>query len=234
MTCAGQDTVRFVNFKLISKIRQQKVKSGKSSFNFQKGFTLMEMLVVLVLTGLISTLLIQGLTHVLSLRIRFLSQLEKQTTETLQAHWFREISAALVPDHPSGKNIFSGTEQGFQGLSFASLRGMKGVPTPIFLELVYKGGNILLQYKETNANVSIGEETFAAWEIAKWTGHSGRFSYLDKNGRWHSQWPLTIDKSNQLPEGILLEADDALGKVSWFVSPAGRREPKPTLKDFLG
>lgn len=194
----------------------------------------MEMLVVLVLTGLISTLLIQGLVHVLSLRIRFLSQLEKQTTETLNAHWFREISRSLVPDHPSGKNIFSGTEQGFRGLSFSSLSGMKGVPTPVSVELVYKDGNILLQYKETNPNAVIGEETFAAWEIARWAGHSGKFSYLDNQGRWHSQWPPPIDKSKQLPEGILLEADDALGKVIWFVSPAGRREPKPTLKDLLG
>jgi prepilin-type N-terminal cleavage/methylation domain-containing protein len=223
-----------VNFKLTSKVKQKEVKSGKSVFNFQKGFTLMEMLVVLILTGLISTLLIQGLTHVLGLRIRFLSQLEKQTTETLQAHWFREISRSLVPDHPSGKNIFSGTEQGFQGLSFASLSGIKGVPTPVFIELVYKSGNIFLQYKETNPNALIGDETFAAWEIARWTGHGGRFSYLDRSGRWHSHWPPPIDKSNQLPEGILLEADDALGKVNWFVSPAGRREPKPTLKDFLG
>ena len=185
----------------------------------------MEMLVTLVLAGLITTLLIQGLTHVLNLRIRVLSQVERQTAETLRFHWFQEVSAALTPDHPNGENVFSGDKNHFQGLTFAPLKGAKGVPTPVTMELFSGHGHILLQYREQNN---------APWEIVRRTGNSGKFSYLDSKGRWHEKWPPSPDVSTQLPDGILLEMQDARGPLIWFAALSGRRDPKPRLKDLLG
>jgi len=185
----------------------------------------MEILVVLVLVGLISTLLVNGLMHVLNLRIRFLSLLENQTTERLQSHWFRDASAALTPDHPSGEHVFSGDTHRFQGLTFAPLKGMRGVPTPISMELSFKDGKILLQYKERNDE---------PWEIALWTGSDGNFSYLHPDGHWHRHWPPGYEKSTQLPEGILLEVRDVRSPVIWFAGRTGRPDPKPRLRDLLG
>jgi general secretion pathway protein J len=198
-----------------------------SIFNsqFSIGFTLMEMLVVLVLVSLISTLLIQGLSHVLNLRLRFLSQLEKQTSEALQSHWFREISTGVAPGHPNGKNVFSGNTTRFRGLTLAPLKGMRGVPTPVSLELIPKDGYILLHYKEQNDD--------DAWEIGRWPGDSARFSYLDTDGRLTDRWPPPIQNANQLPEGIFLEVHDPRGLLIWFAAIRGRRDPSPTLRDLL-
>lgn len=183
----------------------------------------MEMLVVLVLAGLITTLLIQGLNHVLNLRIRFLSQLEGQTSEMLRQHWFGEVSAGLTPDHSSGENVFSGDSRRFRGLTLAPLKGMRGVPTPIIMELSAKDGEMFLTYKERDSET---------WDIAQWKDSESKFSYLDANGRWHGQWPPGLGKTKQLPEGILLEADG--GMTNWFASVSGMRNPKPLLKDLLG
>jgi len=185
----------------------------------------MEMLVVLLMAGLISTLLIQGLNHVLNLRIRFLFQLERQTSEMLQSRWFREISGAMRPDHQDGENIFSGDRKRFQGLTFSPLKGMPGVPTRVVMELSHKDGEIFLHYEERNEEI---------WEIARWKGSGGGFSYLDTKGRWHEQWPPGLEKTNQLPEGILLEADDPRGSIIWFAAVSGLRNPKPRLRDLLG
>ncbi len=185
----------------------------------------MEMLVVLVLAGLISTLLIQGLTHVLNLRVRFLSQLEKQTTEALQEHWFREATTALMPDHRSGNHIFSGNDIRFQGLTLNPLKGTPGAPTPIIMEFVFKEGNILLQYKERDDE---------SWEIACWNGDDAAFSYLAPDNRWYQQWPPGLKDATQMPEGILLKVDEVRGTLIWFAGISGRREPKPLLKDMLG
>lgn len=212
---AGQDTVRNVN----SKSPFDRIRSPK-------GFTLMEMLVVLVIVGLISTFLMQGLTHVLHLRVRFSSQSLKQTKESLRSYWFRSVASALTPDHPNEKNVFSGTVARFQGMTFAPLKGMIGVPTGFVMELSYKEGKIFLNYKEEGDNDS--------WELADWTGEKGEFSYLDDESRWRQQWPPPLGKLSQLPRGILLEIHDARGTQACFAAIPGIRDPKPRLKDLLG
>ncbi len=184
----------------------------------------MEMLVVLVIISLISTILMQGLTHVLNLRVRFLSQSLKQTAESLRPYWFRSVASAVTPDHPDEKNVFSGTGTRFQGLTFAPLKGMIGVPTPFLMELSYKDGKIFLNYKEESD----------VWEIADWAGEKGEFSYLDDENRWRQQWPPPLGKLSQLPRGILLEVHDVRGTEACFAAIPGIRDPKPRLRDFLG
>lgn len=222
MSFAKSDISRRVKPESVSETNQPSVISRQASI---KGFTLLEMLVVLVLIGLISTLLIQGLSHILNMRLRFLSQLERETTERLQFEWFHQISDSLVPDHADGENLFSGNKTGFQGLTLSPLKGNPGIPTPVIVALRTIEGKILLQYKEGDGEV---------WELARWLGRGGEFSYLDKSGEWHSQWPpRTMRKSDQLPEGILLEADKIPISVTWFAALRGRHNPKPTLEDLL-
>ncbi len=183
----------------------------------------METLVVLLITGLISTLLIQGLTHVLNLRIHFLSFSQKQTSEMLQAYWFHEIVSGLFPGYPDEKNTFSGDKTYFQGLSLSPLQNMKGVPTLIKMELIFEDGEIILQYQEQNKEI---------WEICRWRGNNASFSYLDKENHWNTQWiPRSVSEDeelSQLPCGILLEVkEDIRNPVVWFVYVPGRHDPPP-------
>jgi len=188
----------------------------------------METLVVLLITGLVSTLMIQGLTHVLNLRIHFLSFSQKQTSEMLQAYWFYEVASGLFPGYPDEKNSFFGDKTHFQGLSIAPLKGIKGVPTLIKMELVFENREIILQYQEQNGEI---------WEICRWKGNNASFSYLDKENQWHLQWiPLSLseEEPTQLPFGILLEIkEDIPVPVVWFASVQGRHDPAPRIRDLI-
>jgi len=114
---------------------------------------------------------------------------------------------------------------GNASVTFSPLKGMPGVPTRVVMELSHKDGEIFLHYEERNEEI---------WEIARWKGSDGGFSYLDTKGRWHEQWPPGLEKTNQLPEGIFLEAHDPRGSIIWFAAVSGLRNPKPRLRDLLG
>ncbi|MCP4696355.1 MAG: hypothetical protein GY862_05855 [Gammaproteobacteria bacterium] len=184
------------------------------------------MLVVLVLTGLISTLLMEGLTYVLHLRARFLEQLDDLQQGALQEHWFRGTSAALIPDYtdipPSQANLFTGQEREFSGLTIAALDAETGLPAPFSWRLLYEGGKTVLQYRNSGGEY---------WDITHWYEQSGSFLYRAENGEWHKQWPPAFGlEVPQLPHAIMLSGWRRQEPVTWIVHIPGRKDPKPDYR----
>ena len=60
------------------------------SISIPRGFTLLEMLVVLILTGMITGILIQGLDQVFRLQTHFGRELFNSQQGEMYAEWFRE------------------------------------------------------------------------------------------------------------------------------------------------
>ena len=174
-----------------------------------RGFTLLEMLVVLVLVGLISTLLLQGFAAVLHLRAGFLAQLEASQRGTLQEYWFRSSVAAVVTDYRDGKHIFKGEEHKLSGLTIAALDQMVGMPSPFVWQLKYANGTTTLLYQNHKGEY---------WEIAHWLGDHGRFRYIAVDGQWYSQWPPRFGlEPAQIPRVILLDGQRRQTPFSWIV-----------------
>lgn len=183
----------------------------------KRGVTLLEMLVVLIIIGLLTTLLMQGFAYVLQLRGRFLGQLSDLQQGTLQEHWFRSSTAALLADYPdiAEPHVFKGEIKQFQGLTIASLDADVGLPVSFSWLLLLQEGNTILQYQS-----STGE----TWEIARWMGDSGEFSYLDSKGKWYPTWPpqsLGI-KLPQLPKAIMLTGFRRDLPFTWIVQLTGQ------------
>ena len=70
---------------------------GKRFPRGRRGFTLLEVLVVLVLVSLTMTVLMQGVLYTLQLRTQFLTQQQRLREDFLPESWFRSSSAALAP-----------------------------------------------------------------------------------------------------------------------------------------
>jgi general secretion pathway protein J len=194
---------------LISKIR------CTHSFGFLKkgkilrGFTLLEMLVVLVLVTLISTLLLEGVSYVLHLRSGFLTQLEESQKGTLQEHWFRSsVSAIITAYRKDEKNVFKGEKRQFNGLTIAPLDNVTGIPSSFAWQLKYDDGVTTLYYQNSQ------EES---WEIAHWLGIEGHFLYRARDGEWHKKWPPFGLKMAQIPSVILLFGHRRQAEFTWIV-----------------
>lgn len=186
------------------------------------GYSLLEMLVVFVIVGLISSLLLQGLTYILQLRLRFLDAVKVQQADALREYWFRSVSRAVLPDQPEGSHGFQGDDRGFSGLTVAALQAPAGLPTPFAWRLDYRKeeDETWLQYQED------GQES--SWGIMSWRGDVGSFLYLGEDETWYSEWPPpTLEKTAQLPAAIGLRRPVEGEPAVWFVTLQGRREPRP-------
>lgn len=180
-------------------------------YKYSSGFTLLEVLVVLVIMGLLSTLLLEGFSFVLTLRVRLLSQLQDVQQSALQEYGFRNSTAALVPDYYNGKNLFQGSEHELSGLTMAPLEASIGELLPFAWQIQHQQGMTTLRYRKSDGEY---------WEIAHWPGEEGKFLYQDEEGQWHSQWPPHSFSTSvpQLPRLILLQGQRRQIPMTWIVS----------------
>jgi prepilin-type N-terminal cleavage/methylation domain-containing protein len=209
----------------------------------KNGFTLVEVLVVLVLLSLISSLAFEILHQTANLRGQFLDTLEELQQGVIREHWFRSSVAALTPDYPPEQSVvyqarkpyvFVGNEKEFFGLTINALDNDGGIPTPFGWQLEFKENETILRYRNS-------EEQW--WEIMRWVGKEGVFFYQAKDGTWHKQWPpiedkqafenlddiskkiAALDKPAQIPKTILLDGKKDNHPFAWIVRILGKDRP---------
>jgi len=174
-----------------------------------RGFTLLEMLVVLVLVGLISTLLFQGVSYILVMRSRIFVQLNDLRQGVIQEYWFRSSTAAIVTDYEEGEHIFKGDERQFSGLTLAALDAAVGVPTVFSWQLHFDKGMTVLRYQKSQGDY---------WDVARWRGNQGFFRYRAREGEWHNQWPPSFGADTpQIPRMILVQGQRRQISITWIV-----------------
>lgn len=191
-------------------------------FKSQRGFSLLEILVVLVITSLVSALLLQGFSYVLHLRSRFWTQLENLRQGAMREYWFRSSVAGLIADYPERADnfVFQGAATRFSGLTIAALDAEAGIPTPFSWRIEQRDAANVLIYQTDNAE---------PWQIAQWTGKDSQFNYLDSKGRWHFQWPPALgEQTAQLPRAVSLSGQNI--PFAWIVRIEGLDSPKPDYR----
>jgi len=188
----------------------------------KKGFTLLEVLVVLILVSMAATLLIQGIGVVLNLRYRAVSFIDQQQHGQLRSAWITQLLNGLVPEQPDGDHLFKGGPTRLEGLSIQSLNAESGLPRHITLELEYQGTNVVLSYRQDDIH----------WPLGQWPMSGAAFTYLDPEGNWHDQWPPKgFAESKQLPVAVEIQVGDAW---SLFSVVQGRKSAKiPIYKALL-
>ena len=189
------------------------------------GFTLLEVLVVLLIVSLVTTLLVQGISMVLSMRYRFVDHLNYQQAGVLQSYWFRQVCMGFTPDQPGGDGVFVGTNKQLHGLTLVSLQGETGVAKQVDFNLDRKATDMVLTYRQDDGR---------SFELASWPASQGGFYYLDGNGHWHDQWPPPVLESvAQLPVAVQLKVDRGRGPLAWLAAITARRQPRSRIMDDL-
>jgi prepilin-type N-terminal cleavage/methylation domain-containing protein len=163
----------------------------------QSGFTLLEMLVVLVVVGLVSVSLFEALAQMGQVSERLAPHLAVSEREGLLDGWFRNAVNGLLADRAGGENIFIGGANGFSGLTLEPLGADPGGPTPFQWALVYatSGNYTSLVYR--------GDGT-PPREIRRWPGSKPSFSYLGPDLAWYDTWPPGLKQARQLPAAVRL------------------------------
>lgn len=190
----------------------------------QVGFTLIEVLVVLIIVAMISGVLFQVLERAYRLQERFGVELFNVQHGQMAADWYRQSVQGLLPDYPDGRNIFQGKDREFSGLSSNPPSDGYGMPTPITWKIRNnrQNGTMELAYLEGK------QETI----ILAWHSNEARFFYFDEKQTSHDSWPPPLGRSTQLPKQIQLVTKDAGDPVNIIASTMGPTMPAPRPQDM--
>ncbi|KAA0874386.1 prepilin-type N-terminal cleavage/methylation domain-containing protein [Nitrincola tapanii] len=201
-----------------------------------RGFTLLEMLVVLMLTTLIAAVLMQSFLYMAGVfgsverRQKALAQI------ALQRGWFQDSARSLV-NGVDGEGFsvrtFRGERQSFQGLTATGLSYSGGVARPV--EVVWRieqdERNVRVYYRELH----IGGEAGPWFQVGEWQGTHGYFSYFSQ-GEWRERFPeeqtlLSLGSNLQLPDAVKLVVEGGRFPLTWVVHIASNslpyQAPKP-------
>lgn len=189
-----------------------------------KGFTLLEMLVVLILTGMITGILAQGLHQTFLLQTHFGRELFNTQQGEMYTTWFRQSVNGLMPDYEDGKHKFKGSAQEFSGMTLAPLNAATETLSSFVWRLEFDP-----QSGQTQLKYGAGGE---APVVLNWPGNSGRFVYFDGNDEPHETWPPFLGKWPQLPKVIYLESQNSTEPRIFVASPKGLESPLPRQRDL--
>ena len=190
----------------------------------QKGFTLMELLVVLVLISLLMTTLMQGLSYFLKLKERGSALVLTQQKTQMQEYWFKMLIQGLTPYQSFTEKKFEGNKTQLMGQTLTTLTSAPASIEDISLKLEQTSEVVRLIYVE-------GGYT---WVLGEWVSNKAHLSYQDQEGDMHELWPPQgNDEITQLPALVKLHITTLRGNINWFVSVAGRLNPKLVMQDML-
>ncbi len=190
------------------------------------GFTLLEIFVVLIITGFIVAILLQSLQQVFRLQTQFSSEIFHTQNGAMYADWFRQTINGLMPDDPGGPQRFRGDQRQMSGFTLTPLDQETGTPAAFAwrLEFDAPSGLTSLYYGDTGGK--------KAKPILSWQSNTGRFIYMDAGNEAHDNWPPFLGKWPQLPSAIYLESGTAELLRVIVAAPRGADTPMLRRKQF--
>lgn len=197
----------------------------------EQGFTLIEIIVVIVLFSLITTLSIQGIGYVLGQRARMAQFQQEMVTTTLHHQWFMGAVTGLAVPPEDSDYQFSGNAREFQGFSLSPLVNPDRPGVYISWRISTERGLQSLTYYQFDSTTSSAAPA-ASIPIVNGMVGEAYFKYLDETGHLHAEWPpdkraVSQVKFNTLPEAIFLYMGSA-GEVSWLARLGNAKNVKET------
>ena len=192
-----------------------------AAFKTVQGLTLIEMLVVLVLVALLSTLLIQGVGFFLGKYAAVKRVHRESSLATLHQQWFVASVQAMVPSHLDARS-FAGDASSFDGVTLQPLAAEPGLPVRARWSIGHDG---------EPKSVFYTEEGGTTWTV--WTSDGGRlaFQYADAARQWHDRWPVASDTREHIPRMVRLIATN--GRTVWLAALDLFPEPIPNYRENL-
>ena len=197
-----------------------------------RGFTLLEVLVVMILTGLVSTILFEGLAQAVRIRQSAGIESEQLQRDAMRLAWYRQLVNGLVPDLPNGAARFQGGQTSFRGLSLNPVSIASGALAPVGVTLTLD-----VATRTTALRVASEENVQLAKSITllRLAGTDFAFAYLDDEGNRSSVWPpQTSGVRPQLPAAIWIvdTQNDSRAELLTAVV-VGARDAPPRLPSIV-
>lgn len=187
------------------------------------GFTLIEVLVVIAITGFVAVLVLQMLTILLRGNDQIARVQTQMNEQVLSQAWFRDSIGVMMASLDE-EFAFKGDERSVSGYTLSPLLGHAGEITPVQWTLRRSSDGDALWYSES------GE---AAIRIANWPDTLAKFSFRGQKSGWLEQWPSGDLTSGVLPYRVKLSlaSNDQIRDV--FAAVRVRRSGRYDYRDFL-
>jgi general secretion pathway protein J len=166
------------------KLPMKNDKSGK----FCSGFTLIEMLVVMVILALTTGLLTEGLSTTWRSFEKLSSRDLASSSAQLPLSWFEQSVAAALLYHPEHA-IVKGKSHSFEFITFASPDDPKQIPQHVVWRISAENNSMqnnqwVLSFQSETSIQFIQVATFAAEpRFEYWNGQSWQLEFLPKDGQ---------------------------------------------------
>lgn len=188
------------------------------------GFTLVEILVVMIITGFVVGILMQSLHQMFRLQTDLGGEIFHTQNGAMYTDWFRQSINGLMPDYVDGKQKFRGELRRMSGLTISPLDQESGALTPFVWRMEFDPGT-----GQTGLYYGNGQPGKL---ILAWKGNNGRFIYLDEKNEPHDSWPPFLGKWPQLPSAIYLENATEEQSRLIVAIPRGPQEHLPSRIDI--
>lgn len=209
------------------------------------GFTLLEMLVVVLLVAMLSGVLMQGFVYMSRVYGSVERRQDLALSQYLLEGWLKDTVQGLVNgiDGPLGEGVyFEGDETFFRGITLEPLVGLQGddnrvddmpaprIPHKIEWRIEKTDNAVRLKYGEA----PLTSETWQWYNVREWKAAEASLSYWHE-GRLLSRFSALpqsfgVKKSTLLPLGIVLTVNSVRTQSSVFValhsSPNKYRPPE--------
>ena len=167
----------------------------------QRGLTLMELLVALVLVAMLGTMMVQGVAFFGGSYDAVKRNQRDATHAALRQRWFVSSVRGIVP-YGLEARAFKGDATGFETVTLQPLNAEPGMPTFVRWEVVADGLRDVVTYAEDG----VTEDDVILWRVLESEGLNVSFQYADAANQWHNQWPLESEPTQWIPGMIRLVA----------------------------
>jgi len=165
----------------------------------QRGFTLIEILVVMVITGIIVGTLFPAIEQLDKIQRQANVLRANMQNEAMVDDWMRQLIQGLQADYPDGKGFFAASTKELSGLTINPLNRNYGGLATFKLRLRYdvETDRTVLEYQSAGETATLKE----------WQGRQGKFIYLDAEAMQHDSWPPPLGQWPQLPKALMLQME---------------------------
>jgi general secretion pathway protein J len=193
------------------------------SLHRSRGLSLLEMLVVLSLVSMVTSILFQGYGYMLSNYQRIQLRQSTGIQVSLANSWFRGSLENLVA-YREPEQRFTATAAVISTTTFTPLLSRAGIPTVIRWELLATDEGPQLVYSEKGRTFSIH-----SWP----EGTSAAFRFRSRTDGWQESWNVT--EPQHIPSAIVLQLQSAEGQLIPPVTAVvqTRKQEQLTLEELF-
>ena len=157
-----------------------------------RGFTLVEVLVALSITGMLVSILVSSLYYMFRGQESLRNEIVERESDLRHKAWFMDALAGCLPIKEKAGAAFTGTESEIQCETTAAISPVQsGTPLKITLQLQKESGDqIKLNYREKEGKSHL---------LAQWTASEAMFRYIDSTGQEMRHWPKEKGSLEALP-----------------------------------